>query len=50
MLCIEADNYTPISDRGEVKSHVDLYGGACADFSRFHVEHQGHNSEGWISL
>jgi hypothetical protein len=49
MLCIEADNYTLISDRGEVKSHVDLHGGACADSSRFHVEHQGHNSEGRIS-
>jgi hypothetical protein len=27
MLCIEADNYTPMSDRGEVKSHVNLHGG-----------------------
>jgi hypothetical protein len=49
MLCIEADNYTPISDRGEVKSHVNLHGGGCADFSRFNVEHQGHNSEVRIS-
>jgi hypothetical protein len=39
MLCIEANNFTPKSDRRETKSYVDLYSGAYADLSRFHVEH-----------
>lgn len=39
MLCIKANNYTPISNHREVKGHIDLYSKACTVSSRFYVKH-----------